>query len=73
MSPVRDDIYRFRGEVPPPADEFSEAAAGLMEAAILDAIEVLADPRCSGQERLALLRERLLTLMDHIDDARNGR
>jgi hypothetical protein len=54
-------------------DEFNQARAGDMEAAILDAIEVLADRRFSGQARLVALRERLLSLADEIDDAREGR
>lgn len=63
-------------------DEFNAARAGDMEAAILDAIETLAEARryrSSGSyggragELLEGLGDRLLALMDEIDDARNGR
>jgi hypothetical protein len=68
------------GGVQSQQDEFSEARAGDMEAAILDAIEALAAAR-SGRGRatgrsgelLEQLGDRLLFLMDAIDDTRNGR
>jgi len=61
-----------------PSDEASQRYAGEMEAAILDAMETLlaiedGSPKRATSALARKAHDRLLALMDKIDDERNGR